>query len=154
MSEIKTSKVKAVQGAGTFESQYGEDLGNGKKGFYKFEYTMEDGTTLTANHKTQTPFGIGEEVEYKITKSDNYGNKGKVYKPSEGNSSPSNASSPNNGSSFKADPLKQASIEKQKCLEVAFNFLESSGYSGSTNDAKVEELAGQANRLYQLVFGE
>ena len=50
------SKVKSVTGSGTFESPHGSDLGDGKTGFFKFEYTMEDGTTLTANHKQATPF--------------------------------------------------------------------------------------------------
>jgi len=125
MSEIKTSKVKAVQGAGTFENSYGVDLGNGTKGFYKFEYTMEDGTTLTANHKSQDPFKVGEDVEYTITKSNNYGNMGKVSKPSEGNFSPSNGS--------KSYQRNQASIIAQYAFREANLMLISNGYGEDVN---------------------
>ena len=75
------SKVKSVQANGTFESQYGADIGNGKKGFFKFDYEFEDGTSLAANHKTkETPFPVGTEVEYTIKGSNDYGAYGKVSK--------------------------------------------------------------------------
>ncbi len=75
------SKVKTVQGSGTFENANGVDLGNGKIGFFKFEYTFEDGESLTANHKGES-FKVGDEVEYEIVKKhDQYGNSGRVKKP-------------------------------------------------------------------------
>ena len=72
------SKVKNVQGKGTWESNYGT--------LYQFIYEMEDGTTLQANHKKQDgAFAVGAEVEYEITSThDTYGNKGKVKKPDSG----------------------------------------------------------------------
>ena len=42
---MKISKVKSVQPNGTWDSQYGT--------LYKFEYVMEDGAVVNANHKTQ-----------------------------------------------------------------------------------------------------
>lgn len=73
--KMKTSKVKAVQANGTWDSNYGT--------FYKFEYVMEDGQVVNANHKTQDGnFKVGEEVEYEITNSQY--NNGKVSKPQEG----------------------------------------------------------------------
>jgi hypothetical protein len=70
------SKVKQVQGSGNFDW-------NGST-LYKFEYQMEDGTVLVANHKTQQcPFNAGDEVEYEVTKENQYGKQGKVGKPQE-----------------------------------------------------------------------
>lgn len=67
------SKVKNVQGAGTWDSQYGT--------LYSFDYEFEDGTVLRANHKTENHFNVGDEVEYKITKENEFGKSGKVSKP-------------------------------------------------------------------------
>ena len=74
---MKISKVKSVQGNGTFESKHGL--------LYKFEYEMEDGQVLMANHKTpSSPFAIGDDVEYVIKGSNDYGSWGNVSKPQEG----------------------------------------------------------------------
>ena len=71
---MKTSKVKNVTGNVTWDSPNGT--------LYKFEYTMEDGTVLTAQHKTQDGnFNIGDEVEYEVKGSNSYGSWGKVSKP-------------------------------------------------------------------------
>lgn len=72
MNNLVESRVKEVQANGTFDSQYGM--------LYKFEYTMEDGTVLNANHKASSPFRIGDAVEYVITKDNQYGKSGKVSK--------------------------------------------------------------------------
>lgn len=86
MQTPKISKVKSVQPNGTLENQHGIDIGGGKIGFYKFEYLMEDGQVIIANHKTTEPFKEGAEVEYIIT-NEQY-NSGKVSKPKDGNYSP------------------------------------------------------------------
>lgn len=114
-----SSKVKHVLSSGSFESQYGTPNAEGKKLMYKFEYTMEDGVTLTANHKTQTGnFKEGEPVEYEITKeSEQYGKSGKVSKPDSGNYQ-SNASS-----ASKSDPKVQGMIVKQNALGHATELL-------------------------------
>ena len=77
------SKVKSVQGNGSFENQYGAEQPDGKKLLFSYEYEFEDGVCLKANHKTDDyPFPEGSDVEYEITSnSDKYGKKGKVSKP-------------------------------------------------------------------------
>lgn len=84
------SKVKSVQGAGDFDMEIN---GNTVK-LYSFEYEMEDGTILKANHKTNTsPFPTGSEVDYNVTKTHpEYGNSGTVKKPDSSNYSQSNGS--------------------------------------------------------------
>ena len=70
------SRIKNIQGDGHWDSQHGR--------LYRFEYEFEDGTILKANHKTQTsPFNIGQDAEYEVTKTNEYGKIGKVKKPSE-----------------------------------------------------------------------
>ena len=73
------SKVKNVQGNGTWESQNGT--------MYQFIYEMEDGAKLQANHKSQGgAFAVGTEVEYEITRThEKFGDSGKVRKPNSGN---------------------------------------------------------------------
>jgi len=70
--ELKTSTVKSVQGSGTWDSQYGI--------LYSFEYQMEDGTVLKANHKNDSPFKVGDQVDYEITNENEFGKIGKVKK--------------------------------------------------------------------------
>lgn len=83
---MKTSKVKNVQGNGTYENANGVDLGGGKKGFYKFDYEFEDGTFLSASHKaTPSPFKIGDEVEYNVKGENGNGKYGSVSKPKDTN---------------------------------------------------------------------
>lgn len=79
MQNRTETKVKAVQGAGTWDSPHGL--------LYKFEYTMDDGETLTAMHKQNKPFDVGSDVEYEITGENEHGKRGKVKKPSDGNTS-------------------------------------------------------------------
>lgn len=72
MNQSVKSKVKSVQGAGTY------------KEFFSFEYTFEDGVVMKANHKENAPrFKEGEEVLYTIKFSNSYGNLGSVEKPQE-----------------------------------------------------------------------
>ncbi len=75
---MKTSKVKSVQGNGTWESQSGT--------MYQFIYEMEDGAKLQANHKSQEgAFEVGSEVEYEITRThEKFGDSGRVRKPNSG----------------------------------------------------------------------
>ena len=65
--------ITQVTGAGTWDSPNGI--------IYKFAYSFDDGITLTAQHKTETPrFKEGEKVGYEITKTNQYGSLGKVHK--------------------------------------------------------------------------
>lgn len=70
------TKVKSVQANGTYQNKFGL--------LYKFDYEFEDGKSLSANHKTQEGnFKPGDEVEYEIKGSNDYGSWGSVSKPKE-----------------------------------------------------------------------
>lgn len=122
------SKVKSVQASGSFENAYGEPQGNpdlpnhGKKLLYKFEYAMEDGTIITANHKTNTsPFPSGTEVEYEVKKDDpQYGKSGSVKKPDTGNYQNNAPGTPKGGV---GEDLRQLMIVRQSSLKVATEIL-------------------------------
>jgi hypothetical protein len=67
-------KVRQIQGAGTYESPHGL--------LYKFDYTFEDETSISANHKTQQPpFKAGDEVEVVVRGSKDGFSWGQVRKP-------------------------------------------------------------------------
>lgn len=74
----KQSKVKAVNnGFASWQTEDGTTM-------YPHRYTMEDGTEITANHKTLNPFNVGDEVEYEVKSTDKHGNpKGSVSKVQE-----------------------------------------------------------------------
>ena len=75
---MKTSKVKTVVGDGTWAGHDGTT-------FYKFIYTMEDGTVLQASHKSENnALEPGDPCEYDIKRTHaTYGNSGSVRKPKE-----------------------------------------------------------------------
>ena len=63
--------ITRITGAGTWDGPHGL--------LYKFEYTFDDGVTLTAQHKTEAPpFKVGDKVNYEIKQTNQYGNMGKV----------------------------------------------------------------------------
>ena len=76
---MPVSKITNIQGSGTWDYQ-GTTM-------YSFEYNFADGTNLKANHKSaQSPFQVGQEALYEITKEDpQYGKSGKVKKPESAN---------------------------------------------------------------------
>lgn len=73
----KTSKVKQVMGAGTWNSKDGKLM-------YKYDYNMEDGAILSASHQSENKFSVGDEVEYEIKGTNTYGSYGSVAKPGGG----------------------------------------------------------------------
>lgn len=105
------SKVKSVQANGTFDSQYGT--------LYKFDYEMEDGTFLSANHKSQTPFAVGAEVEYEIKGTNERGNYGGVSKPKD-----SNYSQGSKKSNIPKPPIASFALSYAKDLAVAGKITE------------------------------
>jgi len=110
------SKVKNVQGSGTWESQHGL--------FYKFDYTFEDGVTMQALHKSDKPFNIGETVEYEVKRENEHGKSGKVGKPQEQQSftqTQNKGSKGNNGSfalSYAKDLFMGDEIDDHKVTEI------------------------------------
>lgn len=121
------SKIKTILPDGNFTTQHGT--------FYSFKYTFEDGETITANHKSETsPFNQGDEVEYQVTKEDQYGKKGKLNKPGEAfTAKPFNGKSkPANNRSFALSYSKDLavaviragkSVSDDDILETADKFL-------------------------------
>lgn len=104
------SKIKNIQSSGTFESKHGM--------LYKFEYEFEDGVSLMANHKTQqSPFKVGDEVEYEIRGTNDYGSYGAVKAPQ----NDSNGSNFNSNASAR-DSSTQDQIMRQTCLKCAAEF--------------------------------
>ena len=126
----KISKVVRVTGNGSWESKYGT--------MYSFEYEMEDGTILKANHKTEDGWlPVGTEVEYEVTKDDpQYGKSGKVGKPQEQGSGGSGGSKFNGGSNDKV----QTYIIRQSSLKAAIDLCSDETQIPSREE--VTELAG------------
>lgn len=108
-----TSKIKNIQGAGDYDSKHGK--------LYKFEYEFEDGTILTANHKTQqSPFKIGDEAAYEVKGTNDYGSWGKVSKPDQN----FGASDARHAQAHKEvrDDNRNQSIIRQTCIKAAAEF--------------------------------
>jgi len=114
--KMAQSKVTQVQGAGTWN-----DL-------FKFEYTFEDGTVLTAFHKTEeAPFKAGDLTEYEVRKETERGKSGKVGNPQQGNYQPR-----------QQDPDKQKNIARSVALNNAVAL-----HAGATTD--IESVLVTAN---------
>ena len=120
------TKVKSVQSNGTWDSQHGT--------MYKFEYTMEDNTVINALHKSATPFNSGDDVEYIITKTNEYGNSGKVMKPQQNVYTPNQSSNQNKGS-------VNDSILYQVCLKGAIDFMVANANASQFTPEAVNETA-------------
>lgn len=111
------SKVKSVQASGTYDSAHGT--------LFKFEYEMEDGIVLSANHKSLHGFlKIGEPVEYTIKGNSSYGNYGSVSKPKpaftpNGNSYKKTGGNASFALSYAKDLVVADKVEIKKILEIA-----------------------------------
>lgn len=103
------SKVKEVKATGTWQNKSGETM-------HRHDYEMEDGTKLQANHKSELPFKVGDNIEYEVKKEDpQYGKSGTVKKPEQGNYSGSNSSGGND--------TVQLMIVRQSSLKVALDLI-------------------------------
>lgn len=124
-NRVMITTVKSVQPNGTWDSPHGT--------MYKYEYEMEDGTILTAQHKTEGGnFQIGETVQYEVKGENSYGKWGKVSKP-EDSPRPSTA---NNSTSD--------SILYQVCLKGVMDFSIAAynpGFESSFNAEDLNKLA-------------
>ena len=106
------SKIKQVQGNGTQES-------NGQT-YYKYVYTMEDGQTLTARHQSPDKYKVGDEVEYTIKGTGQYGAWGAVGNPQNKPQQSRGASKGNNASfalSYAKDTVVGLGITRQMTEE-------------------------------------
>lgn len=116
---MQESKIESVQGSGTFNPEPGVEL-------YKYEYRMEDGTTLTAFHKTQAPVaGVGEAVVYEVTKTGTRGKSGKVRKPGEFQPSGGGGWKAGNAEKMEFERERQGRIGRQWAVNAAIEFMTS-----------------------------
>jgi hypothetical protein len=68
------SKITHISPNGHYDSPHGR--------LFKQQYVFEDGGELSANHKSEnSPFKVGDEVEYEVNGTNSYGAWGKVRKP-------------------------------------------------------------------------
>ena len=112
------SKVKSVQPNGTYENAHGT--------LFKFEYEMEDGVVIAANHKSQQGFlKVGESAEYIIKGDAGFGNYGSVSKPKQPYTPNSNSYSKKSGGnasfalSYAKDLVVAGKVEIKQILEIA-----------------------------------
>lgn len=132
------SKVTSVNGSGTYDSSYGL--------LYKFEYTLENGLILTANHKKETPFAVGAEVEYEV-KGDNErtGKWGSIKKPN----STFTQSAPNAPQPQKGGQDVQLMIVRQSCLNRALDLCIHNSASKPVNEI---DIVNQAEMFVKWVM--
>lgn len=137
-------KVKSIKGNGTYDSPNGL--------LYKFEYEFEDGSFITANHKTNpAPFKVGDEVEVITKGTTKYGMYGSVGKPKENGSQTGTASA-------KADVpadvwrKKDVAIIYQNALTQANTFYNVVGYGGKTADQSLQVLMDTADIIAKFVI--
>ncbi len=132
---VKNSKVKNVQGNGTWEGRYGL--------MYKFEVEMENGDHGEYSSKSpeQTKFVVGDATEYEHLANEYNGNT--YYKIKPVNTFVPNTNFKSNGG-FATGKSKdqQQSIEYQSVLRSASMF-----YSGK--DVSQLDLTQTAEYLYQ-----
>ena len=101
---------------------------------YKYEYEMQDGTVLSARHKSEhNKLPEGTEVEYVIRGSNDYGTYGKVSKPFDGDRSNGMPYSPNNNAPSNPpstpDNNRHKSIVWQSLAKVAAALLTRQDYN-------------------------
>ena len=141
--------VKSVQSTGSFDM---EIEGKGTITLFKFEYEFEDGTILTANHKTNTsPFPAGTPVEYEVKKTHpEHGKSGSVKKPDSGQHSGSQ------GGFDGIDPMfKQRMIVKQNALGHATELLKhNSIMDGEGAKMKADDVIALAEKYKDWVMNE
>ncbi len=68
------AKITHITGNGHYDGQHGR--------LFKQLYVFDNDVEVSANHKTEeSPFSIGDEVEYEIAGTNSYGSWGKVRRP-------------------------------------------------------------------------
>ena len=127
----KLSKVKSVQGNGTWSSNDGTL-------FYKFDYVFEDGQSLSAMHKDESnALPVGEMAEYEVKGSHTtYGDRGSVGKPQQGG-----------GGSYNDNLL---GIKIGHALNCASMMLTNNpNFQAATQNDKKEALKAYARMVYE-----
>ena len=128
---MSVSKIKTLSPNGGYTSKNGY--------LYKHVIEFEDGQILNVASKTQTPpYKVGDVMVYEIKGNNDYGDYGSVKKQ-DGVDTANNAPKPRN--QFKADPDKQASIERQVALKEAISFHATVGFITENKHQEVLETA-------------
>lgn len=127
------SKIKQIVPLNPWDSKYGK--------MYSFRVTFEDGVTIEANSKTETPpYGVGDEMNYEITNDDpKFGVKGRINKPDMGQGS--TFSRPSGGSD------RDAIIMKQTALKCASEF-------NAQRSVAVQVVIDDAQAMYDWLLGK
>jgi len=129
------SKVVSVKFTGTFNPEVGVEL-------YKYDYAMEDGTTLTAFHKTNSAaVGVGEPAAYEVKKSGARGNSGSVRKPGD-------FSTRSSGGSSQKDDRDWDQVGRQWAVNAAIQFMTRTSADPSKID--LPWLAGTAKHMWEM----
>lgn len=120
-------KIKNIQGAGTFDSQYGM--------LYKFEYEFETGLLALVNHKTQSPpFKVGDTVEVELT-GEFKGVKTAKLKKNTDYDAP------------KGSPTTQMNIERQWAINAAISILKDFPDYASADFNQIKAYAIQLTKI-------
>tara|TARA_R110000744_G_scaffold378122_1_gene493872 strand:+ start:9439 stop:9906 length:468 start_codon:yes stop_codon:yes gene_type:complete len=131
-------KVKTVQGNGGGPGSF-MDL-------YKFEVTMEDGTTGNMFKKTDNPYiGPGDEVQYTINAKGTF----KVVRDEDGGYKPNTPNNNNFAKSTNSTTLlsRDELIVRQTCIKAAVDFCKNANCSP-------EEVTENAQIFRDWVFTE
>lgn len=121
----------------------------------QFLIKYEDHTELKVNAKTNPPpYAVGDLMEYVVKGTNSHGDWGSTSKPKMADATtPPSAKNATVQTQFKADPLKQASIELQVCLKEANLFHQAHGFDNLSGTAeRIKELADTAKMLYKELF--
>jgi len=135
MEQKGTSKVATVSSVGEWKSDHGVL-------YYKFLYEFEDGTKLTARHKKNSPkVNTGDEAEYEIIQTTQYGNMGRVSKVGGYN--------PSGGRAYKGRQQswpESMSITRDACFGAACD------YYAKLGGADVKTITALADRFVKFVI--
>lgn len=108
------TKVKSIQGAGTWEHPQGGTL-------FQFDVELEDGTSGRVNAKSERPwFDVGTSVAYRVTKEHpTYGKSLKFDKPEY-----ANGGGAQGGGSRQGNPTTQARIVSSWAIGQAIQVMQ------------------------------
>lgn len=134
---MKTSKIKKVVTVKPHTNSHGTTF------YHNLE--MENGDKINIGKKSNQQEGW--ELTYEIVEEGQQEfNKAKAVRP---DGPPPAAPRTTKSTHFKADPLKQASIEKQVALKEAINFHQVAGFKSDESDMRKAEIVMTAKYFYE-----
>lgn len=135
---MTTSKIKEIVEVTEHTNDYGVT--------YYHNLVMQNGDKINiGKKKKQLP---SWELTYEITGDESeMFRKAKAVQKEEGD-----YPAKNDSKTFKADPVKQASIELQVCLKESREWLEHQGYESQDKKKKLDEVIDVAKYLFDKLF--